>query len=438
MTAPPAAAAGTARLSPSRDARLVPYCLIALGGLAASLVAGQPALAALAIPFALALAVGLRRTRPVTVAARFVLDTDQVLEGDPVTGRLELAWDAAFETRIMLDRLRGVAPLPGDALSWAVPVASRSFQIPIRMRAVQWGRHTPGEVWVRMEAPLGLLTWTGNVIAAPALRVLPGSERLTDLLDPAESRTVLGTHRSKRIGGDGEFAELRPYSPGDRLRDLNWPATARHRRPFVNRHHPELAGDVVIAIDALADDSAASSAVLARAARAAWALASVHLRANDRVGLAGLGGSTQWLPPAGGRLARYRLLETLLRIGGDAADPATVRHDKHRAAVPSSALVIALTPLHDKHTLDTLQAWRARGRSVAVVVIETADLLGEPASPAEALARRVLRLELDRRRRELAELGIPVVTATADDPMTTVVPALRRARRAPFVRGRRR
>ncbi len=194
----------------------------------------------------------------------------------------------------------------------------------------------------------------------------------------------------------------------------------------------------MIAIDALADDSAAATAVLARAARAAWALTSVHLRANDRVGLAGLGGSTQWLPPAGGRLARYRLLETLLRIGGEAADPVTVRRGHHRAAVPASALVIALTPLHDKRTLDTLATWRARGRWVAVVIIDTSDLLGEPASHAEALARRLLRLELGRRKHELAELGIPVVTATADDPMTTVVPALRRARRAPFVRGRRR
>ncbi len=438
MTAPRATVTGSARLRPSRDARLVPYFLIAVGGLAASLIAGEPALAALAIPFALALGLGLRRIRPVTVTARFVLDTDQVLEDDPVTGRLELEWDGAFEAQVMLDRLRGVAPLPDHALSWSLPPASRSFQTPIRMRAAQWGRHTPGEVWLRMEAPLGLLTWTGKVIAAPALRVLPGSERLTRLLDPAEPRTVLGAHRSKRIGGGDEFAELRPYSPGDRLRDLNWAATARHRRPFVNRHHPELAGVVVIAIDALTDGSAASTAVLARAARAAWALASVHLRANDRVGLAGLGGSTQWLPPAGGRLARYRLLETLLRVGGDAADPVTVRRHVHRTAVPSSALVIALTPLHDKRTVDTLLAWRARGRSVAVVVIETADLLGAPASPAEALARRVLRLELDRRRRQLAELSIPVVTATAEDPMTTIVPALRRARRAPFVRRRRR
>src|SRR5690606_25317087 len=179
MTAPRATVTGSARLRPSRDARLVPYFLIAVGGLAASLIAGEPALAALAIPFALALGLGLRRIRPVTVTARFVLDTDQVLEDDPVTGRLELEWDGAFEAQVMLDRRRGVAPLSDHALSWSLPPASRSFQMPIRMRAAQWGRHTPGEVWLRMEAPLGLLTWTGKVIAAPALRVLPGSERLT-------------------------------------------------------------------------------------------------------------------------------------------------------------------------------------------------------------------------------------------------------------------
>src|SRR5690606_39941604 len=130
---------------------------------------------------------------------------------------------------------------------------------------------------------------------------------------------------------------------------LDWAATARLRRPFVNRHHPELAGDVVIAIDALTDGSAASTAVLARAARAAWALASVHLRANDRVGLAGLGGSTQWLPPAGGRLARYRLLETLLRIGGEAADR-VVMMSRRGVDVPPGALIIALTSLYDADT----------------------------------------------------------------------------------------
>ena len=59
MRSAPAVAAATTKLQPSRDGRLAPYCLIALGGLAVALLAGQPALAVVAAPFALALALGL-------------------------------------------------------------------------------------------------------------------------------------------------------------------------------------------------------------------------------------------------------------------------------------------------------------------------------------------------------------------------------------------
>ncbi|NIR38774.1 MAG: DUF58 domain-containing protein, partial [Actinobacteria bacterium] len=261
-----------------------------------------------------------------------------------------------------------------------LPAATGSVALPIQLRATHWGRHTTGDVWLRIGVPFGFLSWTGMVVTGPTLRVLPALERLRRLLDPAESRAVMGAHRSVRLGDGDEFAELRPYTPGDRLRDLNWGATARHRRPFVNRHHPERAGEVVIAIDAFVDRSAGSTEALARAARAAWAVASIHLRANDRVGLVALGGRTRWLHPAGGRRAAYELLEALLGIGGEVAD-ATGGHGGHvRPAVPPSALVIALTPLQDRRTIGTLQWWRAHGRSVAVAVIDTRDLLGDPAS----------------------------------------------------------
>lgn len=435
MTRPPVTAEHTTALRASADHRLLSYSLIALGGLAGAALAGQPALVALAVPFALALALGLRRTRPIDVTARLSLDSRQVLEDDDVAARLEVEWDGGLDVDVMLFRLRGVTPPRHGRLAWSLSSAVRSIRIPIHLRAAQWGRHTPFEVWVRVAAPFGLVTWTGRVVTAPTLRVLPGNERLSRLLDPAASRAVLGAHRSRRLGQGGEFAEVGPYAPGDRLRDLNWSATARYRRPFVNRYNPELSGDVVIAIDAFGDGSTGSTEALGRAARAAWALASIHLRANDRVGLAGLGGRTHWLAPAGGRLARYRLLETLLSIGGEAARLGDARAG-HPATVPASALVIALTPLHDDVTVRTLQAWRARGRSVAVVMVETADLLDEPATEAAALARRLWRIGLDRRRRELTGLGIPVVTTTAHGAITPVVTALRRARRAPSLRRR--
>lgn len=225
---------------------------------------------------------------------------------------------------------------------------------------------------------------------------------------------------------------MRPYAPGDRLRDLNWSATARHRRLFVNRHHPDLSGDVVIVLDAFADGSSGSTAALARAARAGWAIASIHLQANDRVALAGLGGGPSWLPPAGGRRARYRLLEALLDIGGEVAG-GTTQGGTVWIAVPPSALVVALTPLHDPRIVGALLSWRAHGRSVAVVKIDTDDLLGEPGSAADSLARRLWSIEIDHHRRELTHFGIPVVTF-GDGPLAPVVSALRRVRRAPVVR----
>jgi uncharacterized protein (DUF58 family) len=308
------------------------------------------------------------------------------------------------------------------------------LDLPIRLHAARWGRHSLGEVWLRLSTPFGLLSWTGKIMAGPPVRVLPGSERLNRLLDP-ESRAVWGAHRSRRLGDGHEFAELRPYVPGDRLRDLNWAATARRRQPFVNRHHPELTGEVVIALDAFEDGSTGSVDALSRAARTAWALVSLHLRANDRVGLAGMGESTQWLSPASGRVARYRLLDTLLRIGGEAAD--RVWAGRRRPPVSPAALIIALTPLCDDRTVETLLSWRARGRSVVVVVIDMLDLLADPASRADALARRLWRLELGRRTQELTQAAVPVVAAPAEGGVTPVITALRRARRASSTRGRR-
>ena len=433
MTAPVFATEGTATLRPHRDARLLPYCLIAFGGLLLSVVTGQPGLATLSAPFLVAVVLGLRRTGPVRVTARITVDSEQLLEGDIVRGRLALTCDEILRGRVMLHRPTGVTPTTADGLAWPIRSGIRPVEIPIELRAIRWGRHALGEIWVRLEAPFGLFNWTGRVTPGPTLRILPDKERLNRLVDPPESRAVWGMHRSLRLGDGHEFAETRPYVPGDRLRDLNWNATARYRRPFVNRRHPELSGDLLIAIDAVADGSESAANILARVARIAWALADVQMRANDRVGILGMGGSTQWLAPAGGRLARYRLLEALLRIGGDAADRAARGPGGHRP-IPPSTLIIALSPLHDERTVGTLTSWRARGRSVAVVMIGTGDLLPPPSSTAEALARRVWQLELGRRRDGLTEIGVPVVVADPDSPVASVVSALRRVRRGPWVR----
>ena len=429
-------AEATVTLHPVRDARLVPYALFAFGGLAAALLTSEPGLVALALPFAIALALGLRRHGPIEVRARVELDADRILEGDTVDAVVTLEWDGEFDAQLRLHRLGGLAHAdPDDAGTRHFPAARGGLRRQLRLTAVRWGRHRMAEVWLRLEAPFGLVTWTGRVLHGPDLRILPGREGLRRLLDPADSRAVWGMHRAHTLGDGHEFAELRPYGPGDRLRDLNWAATARRGSPFVNRYHPELAGEVILALDAFADGSDVANDALSQAARAAWALASMHLRANDRVGIVGFGGSMRWLPPDGGRRAGYRILETLLGIGRDAAAAERAPGGALRPSIPGSALVIAMTPLHDPATLDILAGWRLRGRMVSVLLMDASGSMGPPADRAEALARRIWQLEISSRVAALGRVGIPVVPVPTDGSISPAITVLRNARRAPAVRG---
>ena len=47
-----------------------------------------------------------------------------------------------------------------------------------------------------------------------------------------------GRHPAPRGDGGMEFREIREYQPGDSLRQINWRATARSRRPVVNLTQP--------------------------------------------------------------------------------------------------------------------------------------------------------------------------------------------------------
>lgn len=440
-------------LPPRRDARLIPYLVLAVGALAAALLMSRPALVGIGVPFLLAVVLGLRVRAPLRVSARTSLEAEQVLEGEVVGARISVRWSGTFDARVALHRPHGVV-MDGDggSPSWEVPRAHGGVDLDFPFRAEHWGRRSAGEVWLRLTAPGGLLVWTGRVAELPALRVLPAAERLDALLNPPRARAALGAHRSARHGEGYEFAALRPYLPGDRLRDLNWRASARHRRPYVNRHHQEVSGDVVIVVDAFGDGSAGSQLAIARAARAGWALASAHLRANDRVGLVVPGGATRWLLPAGGRRAKYAFLEALLAVGGGGEGERQGIGPAPRVALPPAALVVVLTDLHDGRILDMIQRWRSGGRTVAVLIVGdgeaapaasarsaagahslagSGDNANKRSQNATRLARRIWEMEVEGRRRQIAALGVPVVAIGAEGSIAPAVSALRRLGRAP-------
>ena len=140
-----------------------------------------------------------------------------------------------------------------------------------------------------------------------------------------------GAHPSRRIASNIEFADYKPYTPGDPLRDLDWRVVARTDRLVVRRHHTEDELAVTLVVDASGDLETGSKGRYTQDSRrgSKWATASVLAatlaqwigRRGDPVGLAILGGENvrwPWLPPrsGGAHLARiHGVLSELVPAG---------------------------------------------------------------------------------------------------------------------------
>src|SRR5262249_59057340 len=120
-------------------------------------------------------------------------------------------------------------------------------------------------------------------------------------------------HYVSRSAGEGlEFAGVRQYSSGDRLRRVHWRTSLARQQLYVNDYYCERNADVVILLDTLVSIGTERVNTLDVAVRAAASLAAHYLYCKDRVGLINYGGVCTWGPPAVGQLQLYRLLDALL------------------------------------------------------------------------------------------------------------------------------
>lgn len=399
-------------------------CLAAVGILAA-VVLGRPEPAAVAAPFALLALFGLEQRRPARVEAELRLDGERAEEGDHVEGTLRLRSPEAT------DRLEATLLLPpglelAEPLNEAFPLGSgggRELQLTIVCE--RWGAYSAGLLHLRRYDRLRLVAHDQELDVGPPLRVYPGREALRSLAMPAQTQASVGDQVSRRRGEGIELAELRPFSPGDDLRRINWRASARSDELVVNELHPERNATVILLLDAFADLGGPRNP-LDRALRAAVALAGRYLARRDRVGLLVLGVGLLWLRPSSGTLQLHRIVDTLLEIR--AVPP---RRDPLGLHVPSrllppQALVLALSPLLDEAVPATLANLRSRGYDLALLELPPLPYL--TATP-EALAPRLITLERDLLRSRLRARGITVVEWHQQTPLEPAIRSLEEYRR---------
>lgn len=408
------------------DPRVPAYMVAGFGAFIAAIATGHAALAALGVPFLVLVAIGLGAPSPDGLEGEVRVDTDRTVEGGTVTGQVTVAWEGEAEVDVVLAGWRGIEPVdPAPAIAWSIPLGHGPVTLPFTVRARSWGVHDLGVLWVRVRQPGSFSVTERRLAAAPSLRVLPTELRLSRLLKPSEPRAVSGMHLSRHRGHGTDFAELRPYRPGDRLRDLSWGTSARLGTPWVTVHHPERTGTVLLVLDAVFGSDVPSQEALARTARAAWAVAAVHLRAQDRVGLLARGRTAAWLPPRSGRRARWMLLDELLTVGRAAEDKA-LRRAARRFAVPADALVVGVTSLRSDTFVPDLLRYRRQGHATVALALDTSDLLPKAVTRGEKAARRLWLAQREAQRRTLERGGIPTALVARGEDVGAAVLTLRR------------
>jgi uncharacterized protein (DUF58 family) len=427
--------------------------ILAGGALLAAIVLRSPGLAAAGIPALAALAFGLLAppAGPDDVEVTIDLDREVLTEGDRVTVTIGLLASRPVP-RCAVELACPPGFRPRDELAWLLTLATGApVSVSATLDCLAPGLVDVGPVRLSVAGHSALRQ--RHFEAGAAVRVLARSieQSLRTLPRSDRVRVAAGDRLARSIGDGIELAEVRAERPGERVRRLNWRATARTGIPHVTVRRPEQSTDIVLFVDTFEHPS------LHRVLGATATAAAGYLLHRDRVGLVAFGGVLDWIEPGTGspQLDRIR---TRLAATSPFFSYAWKTIDRiPPRALPQGSLVVAFSPLRDERFTSALGALRGRGHEVVVVEVvpEEAPIALAPrptrrrasaaAPPLSAVvaetARLLMSAEQDLLRHRLWLRQIPVAPLLPADPLEAAFAMLndvrRRARPGASMAGRR-
>jgi uncharacterized protein (DUF58 family) len=187
---------------------------------------------------------------------------------------------------------------------------------------------------------------------------------------------MTGLHRSPKKGFSVEFAEHRPYQPGDDLRFMDWKVAGRADKWLIKQYEEETNLRATLVLDVSRSMDWASSPTLLTKRRYAEqvvaALALLLLRQRDAVGLIRFDDAVRTsMPPASRQLQFTRIVAAL---GESASGPGSDAGGALRQAaqlVKRRGMVVLISDLlvEPSEAEDAVRVLRAQGHDVVVLHI---------------------------------------------------------------------
>lgn len=389
--------------------------LMAALALFAAILARRVDLLVLATPFVVVVAWSVL-TRP-----KHVPRLDLGLAPTLVQEGQSTRWHAHLTGTPEVDQVVTMMSLPTHAHSnpphgeVVIPAEGGEADVRFDVQSARWGRRRVGDAVFSCVSPWNAFKLGPFGATGPEVLTTPSAELFTLAAPAPHPDGLVGLNRSRQRGDGSEFADIRLFRTGDRLRHIHWPVSARTGQLHVRTTYAEQDAEVHLVVDATQEvgesggiDGAPSSADLS--VRAAAALARHLLQRGERVGLTAYGAESVQLPVGLGQRQLRRVVDTLatLRL-------VRVQARRSAAAAPvragSGALIILFTPLVGRDSINQALRLSSHGHTVIVVDCLPPDvsITGADEDPS---ARRAWRLRLLEREADLAglqQLGIPVV-----------------------------
>lgn len=304
-------------------------------------------------------------------------------------------------------------------------VEEAAGQQTVSVSASRWG-HYPVRARVSALGGGGLLAGTATVDAADVY-VFPVAPPQSTGIPRTELLDRLGTHLTRHLGPGVEYADIRGYVPGDQLRTVNWPVSARRGSLHVTQRLTDRAADVVVLVDAYPQPPGPASDATERMARGAVQVVQSALRYGDRAGVVTLGGQqVRWLGADIGQRQFYRILDIILGAAGFETATGTLAP---RAAIPVGSIVIGFSTMLETQFALALIDLRKRGHTVVAVDVLEGTPLEQEVDP---LVDRVWAMQRAFMYRDMATIGVDVVSWRSEhtlDQAMSLVPDSRRGHR---------
>jgi uncharacterized protein (DUF58 family) len=240
------------------------------------------------------------------------------------------------------------------------------------------GLYILGPTSLETSDPLGFYSLRIDYFASSTMMVTPPIVSLPEINIAPGGRVGEGRLRVKALEETTSVATVRSYNPGDSLRLIHWPTSARQSELFVRTFESTPSSDWWIFLDldrkvqvGEGEDSTTEHAIILAAS-----LANRGLQSGQSVGLVMHGQNLVWLPPSLGDDHRWEILRSLALVDTGEYSLAQLL-ESARPSLKYRSSVILITSSTNGEWLNTAALFTRRGIVPTVLLLDPVAFGGE-------------------------------------------------------------